>query len=245
MLSINGLNRFREFFQKYNTNYVLIGGTACAIIFDEIGQDFRATKDLDVVLIVENLNKEFGIQFWNFIKEADYTIESNPDKKNFYRFTKPTKTDYPKMIELFSKNEVIDMPSDIHLIPIHISDDVSSLSAILLNDDYYNFMINGIKNIDDIAVLDEKHLIPFKVKAWCELIERRNNGEQGQSKHIKKHCRDINNLMSLLIPNDKVTIEGMVREDMETFINSIEVSEYIPSDINKTSLKETLSKIYL
>lgn len=245
MLSINGLNRFREFFQKYNTNYVLIGGTACAIIFNEIGQDFRATKDLDVVLIVENLNKEFGIQFWNFIKEADYTIESNPDKKNFYRFTKPKKTDYPKMIELFSKNEVIDMPSDIHLIPIHISDNVSSLSAILLNDDYYNFMINGIKNIDNIAVLDEKHLIPFKVKAWCELIERRNNGEQGQSKHIKKHCRDINNLMSLLIPNDKVTIEGMVKEDMETFINSIEVSEYIPSDIDKTALKQTLSKIYL
>ena len=49
MISINGLNKFRDFFKEYNNNYVLIGGTACAIIFDEIGEDFRATKDLDIV----------------------------------------------------------------------------------------------------------------------------------------------------------------------------------------------------
>ena len=195
MLSINGLNRFREFFEEYNTNYVLIGGTACAIIFDEIGQDFRATKDLDIVLLVENISEEFGAKFWEFIKEAEYTIESNLEKKNFYRFSKPKKSDFPKMIELFSRNEKIEIPSNFHIIPIHISDAISSLSAILLNDDYYNFMLDGIRYIDGISVLDEKHLIPFKVKAWCELIDRRNNGEQGQSKHIKKHCRDINNLI--------------------------------------------------
>lgn len=244
MLSINGLDRFREFFEEYNTNYVLIGGTACAIIFDEIGQDFRATKDLDIVLIIENINKDFGAQFWSFVKEAGYIIESNPDKKNFYRFSKPNKNDYPKMIELFSRNEKIEIPKEFHLIPIHISDDVSSLSAILLNDDYYNFMINGIRDIDGISILDEKHLIPFKVKAWCELIDRRNNGEEGQSKHIKKHCRDVNKLMSLLSPNERVKLEGMVKDDMERFINEIETSEYIPDDIDRLRLKEILLNVY-
>ena len=34
MISINGLNKFREFFEEYDNNYVLIGGTACAIIFN-------------------------------------------------------------------------------------------------------------------------------------------------------------------------------------------------------------------
>ena len=60
MISINGLNKFREFFSLHENNYVLIGGTACAIIFDEIGETFRSTKDLDIVLIVENINDEFG-----------------------------------------------------------------------------------------------------------------------------------------------------------------------------------------
>ena len=72
MISINGLNKFREFFEEYDNNYVLIGGTACAIIFNEIGENFRATKDLDIVLIVENINDEFGRKLWDFIKNAGY-----------------------------------------------------------------------------------------------------------------------------------------------------------------------------
>ena len=71
-MNIQGLYKFRDFFQKYTDNYVLIGGTACSILFDEIGENFRATKDLDVVLIVENISTEFGQAFWEFIKEANY-----------------------------------------------------------------------------------------------------------------------------------------------------------------------------
>lgn len=57
MVNIQGLYKFRDFFQKYTDNYVLIGGTACSILFDEVGENFRATKDLDVVLVVENISK--------------------------------------------------------------------------------------------------------------------------------------------------------------------------------------------
>lgn len=57
---VNGLQRFKEFFEEYSDNYVLIGGTACSIIFDEIGIDFRATKDLDIVLIIENIDDTFA-----------------------------------------------------------------------------------------------------------------------------------------------------------------------------------------
>ena len=59
---VSGLEKFKEFFEDYGNNYVLIGGTACSIIFDEIGLDFRATKDLDIVLIIENLNDDFANQ---------------------------------------------------------------------------------------------------------------------------------------------------------------------------------------
>lgn len=245
MITINGLNKFRNFFEEFDNNYVIIGGTACSIIFDEVGLDFRATKDLDIVIIVENLNDEFGIKFWDFIKNAGYTIEAVKEKRNFYRFKNPKNADFPKIIELFSRNKDILLFEKQHIIPVYISEDISSLSAILLNDDYYEFMNQGKRVIDNISVLDEKYLIPFKAKAWCELIERRKNGEEGQSKHIKKHCRDIDNLVKLLPANTKVELFGQVKSDMEDFIESILISEFVPEDINSQDLYNILKEIYL
>lgn len=38
-----GINKFREWFKGYEDQYVIIGGTACDIIFAEVGVPFRAT----------------------------------------------------------------------------------------------------------------------------------------------------------------------------------------------------------
>lgn len=159
---MQGLYKFRDFFQNYTDKYVLIGGTACTIIFNEIGEDFRATKDLDIVLIVENIDEEFGKAFWEFIREANYNgIETGEPQKQFYRFKKPEDTTYPQMIELFTRNPDIQLLSGAHLTPVHISGDVSSLSAILLNDDYYDFLLSGRQILDGFSVLGERYLIPF------------------------------------------------------------------------------------
>ncbi|HIW81204.1 MAG TPA: hypothetical protein H9742_06685 [Candidatus Acetatifactor stercoripullorum] len=234
MISINGLNKFREFFAEYDSNYVLIGGTACAIIFNEIGESFRATKDLDIVLVVENINDEFGRKLWDFIKNAEYDVEFGREKKSFYRFKNPKNNDFPKMIELFSRNQKVSLPEGIHLIPIHVSDEISSLSAILLNDDYYQLMIRGKRVIDGISVLDEKYLIPFKAKAWCELVERRKKGEEGQSRNIKKHCKDIADLVGLLRPDERIEVSGIVKIDMQTFVDDILTSEFVPGNVDGT-----------
>ena len=34
---------------------------------------FRATKDVDIVLIVESITAEFGRQFWEYVKEKRST----------------------------------------------------------------------------------------------------------------------------------------------------------------------------
>jgi predicted nucleotidyltransferase len=57
---VRGLDKFKQYFQEYASQYVIIGGTACDILFTELGVPFRATKDLDMVLIVEELNPSFG-----------------------------------------------------------------------------------------------------------------------------------------------------------------------------------------
>ena len=54
---IKGMEIFKAFFRDYQDQYVLIGGAACDIVFSESDLAFRATKDLDMVLIVEALTK--------------------------------------------------------------------------------------------------------------------------------------------------------------------------------------------
>lgn len=46
-----GLQLIRTAFAGYEDSYVIIGGTACDIIMTDNELDFRATKDIDMVLI--------------------------------------------------------------------------------------------------------------------------------------------------------------------------------------------------
>ena len=47
---MRGIDKFKERFAGHDGEYVLIGGGACDLLLGEAGQDFRATKDLDLVL---------------------------------------------------------------------------------------------------------------------------------------------------------------------------------------------------
>lgn len=40
----------------------------------EGGLDFRATKDIDLVLIIEALDVNFGKKFWEYVKRLDMNI---------------------------------------------------------------------------------------------------------------------------------------------------------------------------
>jgi len=53
---VKGLEKFRQHFRSFPGQYVLIGGAACDLLMEEAGLEFRATKDLDIVLIVEALD---------------------------------------------------------------------------------------------------------------------------------------------------------------------------------------------
>lgn len=60
---VKGIDTFRRYFAEYEEQYVLIGGAACDIAFECNDTAFRATRDLDMVLIVEALTPEFGEKF--------------------------------------------------------------------------------------------------------------------------------------------------------------------------------------
>lgn len=188
---VKGLDTFRKYFEGYENQYVLIGGAACDIVFESNDTSFRATRDLDMVLIVEALTSEFGERFWKFIQDGRYRNKAtNGEKPQFYRFDKPENELFPKMMELFCRSD-FELREMTGVTPIYIDDTVSSLSAILLNDDYYNVLIKGKAVANGLSVLRPEYLILFKAKAYLDLKQRKQNGETVDSNDIKKHKKDV------------------------------------------------------
>ena len=221
---VKGIDRFREYFQDFTDQYVLIGGAACDISFENYNADFRATRDLDVVLIVEALTREFGQRFWEFVQDGGYQNRARSSgTPQFYRFDKPTGEGFPLMIELFARTEYI-LEGGGELSPIHIDDNVSSLSAILLNEAYYQALLQGRDVIDGFSILRHSWLIPFKAKAWLDLNERSRHGEHVDSRDLKKHRNDIIR-MAVELVLERCELPDEVRTDMMTFIESMNVTD--------------------
>jgi hypothetical protein len=79
---VRGLDVLREHFAGHADQFVLIGGTAASLAMEEAGLEFRATKDLDIVLHIEALSPSFGEVFWRFIEAGRYEIRQASDTKN-------------------------------------------------------------------------------------------------------------------------------------------------------------------
>ena len=104
---VRGLDIWKDYFVEYTDHYVLIGGAACHWYEEEYAQNPRATKDLDLILIVESLTAEFGMRFWGFIKEGKYSSrQRGKEKHEYFRFMNPEDKKFPQQVELFSRQIV-------------------------------------------------------------------------------------------------------------------------------------------
>jgi hypothetical protein len=220
---VHGLEKFKEYFGDYTNQYVFIGGTACDILMDELGAPFRATKDLDMVLIIEALDPSFGETFWKFIEDGGYKHrDKNIGKDQFYRFAEPSDPSFPKMIELFSKHPSnLELKIDTGLTPIHIDESIVSLSAILLNEVYYDILIKGKRTVDGYSLIEIETVILFKIKAWLDMNKRKEAGEQVDTKNIKKHKNDIFRLLANVSPSSRIRPAEEIQNDVIQFIEQI------------------------
>ncbi len=243
---VNGINIFREHFSNFKEQYTVIGGFACDLLMNDAGLDFRQTVDIDMVLTVEALTADFAKAFWTFIEDGGYRARQRSNgKPEFYRFMNPTNPAYPKMIELFSRPQShVVLQADTHLMPLHIDEEVSSLSAILLNDDYYRFLLNGRTVIDGISILDAEHIIPLKMKAWLDLKSKKANGMQVNSRDIKKHRLDVFRLFQLVREDRKIVVPKSVGEDITQFIAQMRETEIRLTDIGIIRSKDSILDIY-
>lgn len=184
---VRGLERFREHFAGHEESYALIGGVACDILFGEAGLPFRATKDFDIVLCVEVVSAEFATVFADFLDAGGYQArERSAGRREYHRFHRPSDETFPAIIELFARRPDTNLlPDGAELSPIPVEEDVISLSAILLDGDYYQEFQNLRIVIDGISLVDERILIPFKARAYLDLSGRKAEGEKVDARHIR------------------------------------------------------------
>lgn len=221
---VRGLAIFQERFAPYANQYVLIGGTAAALTMEEAGLEFRATKDLDIVLHVEALTPAFGAAFWKFVEDGGYEIRQASDtgKPIFYRFQKPADVRYPAIVELFARAPNGLQPTEgSQLTAIPLDEAVSSLSAILLDEVYYAFIMAGRREVGGLPWVGEDRLIPLKAIAWLELTARKEQGAKVDAKDVRKHLNDVLRLSQLLTPVTRIALDQKIGDDMRRFLVAV------------------------
>lgn len=240
-----GIEKFKEAFADYTDNYVIIGGTACDVVLRDTDMRARATDDIDMILVVENMTPEFGTAFWAFIKEGGYT----PRRRNkndeltyeLYRFENPT-NGYPVQIELLSRHsDLLGEPSGFHLEPIPVGDGVSSLSAIMMNDDFYGLTIENSLIEDRLRIASPAALICLKAKAYLNLLADKENGIQVNSKDIKKHRTDVLKLIATASFTAPIQVSESVFGCIQQYADNI--SQMLPSQALEDALERSSADI--
>lgn len=207
---VRGIATFVEFFKDYREDYIVIGGLATAMVMHDLGFTSRATKDIDLVVVSKN-NEGFIKALLRFIEEGQYRTKertANPDRHNLFRFFDSSSLEHPEQIELFAiHDEDSAIIHDSTIIPIKTPEFYPYLSAILLNKDYFNLLIQHTDVIDGLHVATPAALIPLKIHAYNNLIQTRRSDAE-------KHLKDVVKLAAALTDDQRV---GLIREPKNDF----------------------------
>ena len=147
---------------------------------------------------------------------------SDTGKPIFYRFQKPADDGFPVMVELFARApDGLQLAEGSQLTPIPLDEAVSSLSAILLDEDYYEFILAGRREVDGLPWVGEDRLIPLKAIAWLELNARKEQGAKVDTKDVRKHLNDVLRLSQLLAPATRIPLAQKIVDDMARFLAAL------------------------
>lgn len=244
---VNGLDLFRERFEDFDNCYAIIGGTACSILMEQENFEFRATQDIDMILIVDSPDfNDFTDKLLSFIDDGEYSCEERANgTKRLYRFKEPNKKGFPSMIELFSKN-ILNMKGKRRITYVKTDKEPSGLSAMLLSDSYYNFAMQGREKIDGVWTIQAAYLLPLKMYAWLNFQKDENLKKSASKEDMLKHKYDVFRLLPLIPEGLTIDTNKELYEDIKSFIEKMQYEELpaesIFGDWATTELRENFNK---
>lgn len=221
---VKGLDTFRTRFAPFEGAFILIGGAACDTWFADQGLAFRATKDLDIVLVVEVLDARLVAAIRAFVAEGGYRIQERSEAGKspvLYRFGKPTNPNFPAMLEFFSRAlDDLELADAQSVIPISTGPEKHSLSAILLDQAYYDLIRTQKLSVSGLDFATVTALIPLKARAWIDLSSRRAAGEKIDGKDIEKHRSDVFRLAATLPGTPGPRLPAGILDDLGSFLDA-------------------------
>lgn len=221
---VGGLDRFREHFADFSDNFVIIGGTACDEVLRDTAMRPRATMDIDIVVIVENMTTEFATAFWSFIKDGGYRagIRKNKDRTPMYVLYSfdNGKAGFPVKIELLSRHNAF-FASASHIEPLPVSGEVSSLSAIILDEPYYTLTVQNSFVSNGLRYAAPSALIALKARAYLNLIADKASGKAVNTKDILKHRNDVLKLVATTTGADRAIVAPEIVSTIREFANRL------------------------
>ena len=224
------IQQFERDFAPFSDSFIVIGGSACRAVLSGGPIQPRRTRDIDMVLVLENVGKDFISAFWKFIKEGGYKFASRKNAEGevkyvFYSFVGGS-DGYPSQIEILSKPVGgIGQPADYHIEYIEIDEDYSHLSAIILNPDYYAYLTTHYVVREGIRYASPDSLICLKTLAYMNLSAERAAGKQVNSDDLKKHRRDVMMAVASLDPTEVFEVSAHIKEVLNSFAQAIAETE--------------------
>lgn len=222
---VRGLDLFRERFRPFQGTMTLIGGAACDEWFTTNGLSFRATNDLDLVIMMDDVDPAFISAMRAFVADGGYEIsERSEGVPILYRFSDPTRDAFPAKLELSSrKPDGFELSDGQKYIPVSAGLGRHSLSAILLDDAYFGLIRTHHDERDGLWVANATALIPLKAHAWLNLTRAKAAGEPVDSQNIKKHRADVFRLAATLPGEPGPELPASIAADLTSFLQSFPV----------------------
>lgn len=244
-----GLNHFQDYCKDLQEDYVVVGGFATIMLLDdELEGHGKATYDIDLVLLTTSSTKITN-RIKEYITEGEYTIQKgDKDQYHYYRFVNPQKDNFAKEIELFASNENgIELNENQRIIPIDPEEGLYSLSAIMLDPEYFQMIKDNINKTLRAPCTNTQATIMLKMSAFYDLKERGD-------KKWKKHRRDILKLAMILTGEERIELVGRMKKDFNFFIAHIEGEDLTPKvfssimgqlPVSKEEVLEILKKVFI
>lgn len=221
---IQGLEHFKDNFKNDTDKFILIGGSATILSLESIGQGRgKGTKDLDIVFVVELLDKNFIDKFMDYVRKGGYETKIANGKSQFYRFENPKNDVFPKMIEILSrKPSVFDGISLKNATKLTVSEEISSLSALILDDQYYQFVRDNNVMLNGIQIASIECLVILKIRAYNDLKEKKESGAFDiKREDIKKHKNDVFRLAQNFMDTQRVECTDYMKKDIQLFKSNL------------------------
>jgi len=138
------------------------------------------------------------------------------DGFSYYRFVDPKLEGYAKEIELFAvNNHGLILEEGQRIIPIDPEEGLYSLSAIMLDKEYFEMIKNNIDHSNQVPCTNTLATIMLKISAFYDLKSRSDD-------KWKKHRRDILKLVLILTGEERIELTGHMVKDVDLFMEHIE-----------------------